>query len=156
VSLRVAVEARDATGKYRALLKPTVHIESARGGLKTEVSTHQTAPGRYEATVVVDAADALSLNLTGSEDAAATRVVLPDLNEEYRLRPADDAALKAIADATGGVVKPTPDTLKNTGTRTSARRALWPGLVILALALWLIDVWLRRVRLFEGEAADVS
>lgn len=154
-SLALAVEARDAAGKYRDLLKPTVHIESARG-LRTDVATHQTAPGRYEATVVVDAADALSLNLTGSEASTATRVVLPDLNEEYRLRPADEAGLKAIADATGGLVKPTPDALRNTGTRTSARRALWPGLVILALGLWLVDVWLRRVRLFEGEAADVS
>jgi hypothetical protein len=142
-------------GKYRDLLKPTVHIESARG-VKTDVPTHQTAPGRYEATVVVDAADALSLNLTGSEASTATRVVLPDLNEEYRLRPADEAGLKAIADATGGLVKPTPDALKNTGTRTSARRALWPGLVILALGFWLGDVWLRRVRLFEGQADEVS
>jgi hypothetical protein len=124
--------------------------------VKTDVPTHQTAPGRYEATVVVDAADALSLNLTGSEASTATRVVLPDLNEEYRLRPADEAGLKAIADATGGLVKPTPDALKNTGTRTSARRALWPGLVILALGFWLGDVWLRRVRLFEGQADEVS
>jgi len=122
----------------------------------SDVVAHQTAPGRYEATVVVDAADALSLNLVGSEASSATRVILPDPNEEYRLRPADEAALKAMADATGGVVKPTPDTLKNTGTRTAARRALWPGLVILALGLWLLDVWLRRVRLFEGQAADVS
>ena len=154
-TLAIAVEARDAAGKYHDLLKPTVHLESARG-LATDVVAHQTAPGRYEATVVVDAAAALSLNLVGTEVSTATRVVLPDTNEEYRLRPVDDVALKAIADATGGVVKPTPDLLKNTGTRTSARRALWPGLVVFALGLWLGDVWLRRVRLFEAQGADVS
>src|SRR5262249_33668048 len=86
-AIAISVEARDANGKYRDLLKPTVHIESARGNLKSDVVAHQTAPGRYEASVVVDASDALSFNLAGSEVSTATRIVLPDPNEEYRLRP---------------------------------------------------------------------
>jgi uncharacterized membrane protein len=148
-SIAVAIEARDASGRYGDLLKPVVHVESARG-LTTDVTAHQTAPGRYEATLVVEAADGVTLAVAGAPE--TTRVVMPDLNDEYRLRPPDEAGLKAIADTTGGVWQPAPNALANTGAHRAARRALWPALVILALVLWIVDIWLRRVRVFEPAA----
>jgi uncharacterized membrane protein len=153
-SIAITIEARDAAGKYRDLLRPVVRVQSARGPA-TDITAHQTAPGQYLANVVADATEPITLALVGA-DGSASRVVLPDPNEEYRWRPADEPGLKAIADATGGAWKPTPEALKNTGAHQAARRALWPALVILALGLWLLDVWLRRVRLFERSAADVS
>ena len=76
--------------------------------------------------------------------------MVPDLQAEYRFRPPDEDALKAIADATGGAVSPTPEVLRQTSQSSrAARRALWPGLVIAALALWMVDILLRRVRVFE-------
>ena len=154
-AIAMTIEARDASGAYRNLLKPVIHAESPRG-LATDVPAHQTAPGQYQASVVVDASDPVTLSIVGAGGTASTRVVLPDVNEEYRWRLPDDAGLKAIADATGGVWTPTSDALRNTGAHQAARRALWPALVLLALGLWLLDVWLRRVRLFERAAADVS
>ena len=75
---------------------------------------------------------------------------MPDPQAEYRFRPPDQAALAAIAHATGGVVSPTTDVLRKAPQSSrAARRALWPGLVIAALALWMVDVLLRRVRVFE-------
>lgn len=150
----LTVEARDADGTYHNLIKPTVHVSSPRG-LATDVVAHQTAPGRYEGSVIVDAADPITLALDGA-DAAGARVVLPDTIEEYRLRPPDEPALKEIAAATNGAWQPTPDSLKNTGAHRAARRALWPALVALALGLWLVDIWLRRVRIFERPVADAS
>ncbi len=153
-SIAVAIEARDASGRYRDLLKPIVHVESTRG-LTTDVAAHQTAPGRYEASLVVEAADGLTLAVAGEPE--TTRVVVPDVNDEYRLRPPDEPGLKALAEATGGVWQPSPAALASTGAHRSARRALWPALVVLALGLWLLDVWLRRVRVFERPiAAEVS
>ena len=35
------------------------------------------------------------------------------------------------------------------GLNQTVRRALWPWLVVFALVAWLVDVLLRRVRLFE-------
>ncbi len=154
-TVALAVEARDDAGRYRDLLKPTVHVESSRG-LSSDVVAHQTSPGRYEASVVVDASDALTLSLAGSDAAATTRVVVPDTSAEYRLRPADEAGLKSVANATGGTVRPTADSLRNTGAHRDSRRALWPALVIAALGLWLLDIWLRRVRIFEQPAQETS
>ncbi|HUL72923.1 MAG TPA: VWA domain-containing protein [Vicinamibacterales bacterium] len=152
-SVVVTVEARDAAGAYRDLLKPMIRVQSARGS--SDLAAHQTAPGRYDAAVVVDAAEPVTIALAGA-DASASRVVLPDPNEEYRWRPADEPGLKAIADATGGAWKPTPEALRNTTARQAARRAIWPALVVLALGLWLLDIWLRRVRVFERSVSDVS
>jgi hypothetical protein len=75
---------------------------------------------------------------------------VPDLQAEYRFSPPDLERLRAIADATGGAVSPTSELLSQ-ATRSSrgARRAVWPGLVIAALVLWMLDVLLRRVRVFE-------
>ena len=76
--------------------------------------------------------------------------MVPDLAGRVSLPPADQDALKAIADATGGAVSPTIDVLRKTPqSARAARRALWPGLVIAALALWLADILLSRVRVFE-------
>jgi hypothetical protein len=130
-----------------------VHVESARG-LTADVTAHQTAPGRYEANLVVEAADGVTLAVAGVPE--TTRVVVPDLNDEYRLRPPDERGLKTIAEATGGVWQPAPNALANTGAHRAARRALWPALVIFALGLWIVDIWLRRVRLFEQSAANAG
>jgi uncharacterized membrane protein len=152
-SIGVTIEARDASGRYGDLLKPVVHVESARG-LTTDVTAHQTAPGRYEANLVVEATDGVTLAVAGAPE--TTRVVVPDLNDEYRLRPPDETGLKAIAEATGGVWRPAPDALANTSAHRAARRALWPALVIFALGLWIVDIWLRRVRVFERSASDTT
>ena len=79
-----------------------------------------------------------------------------DLQAEYRFRPPDQDALKSIADATGGAVSPTIDVLRKTPqSARAARRALWPGLVIAALALWMANV-LRRVRVSSGVTQDAD
>ena len=51
-------------------------------------------------------------------------------------------------------MQPTAESLTRTsGAQQTARRALWPWLVVAGLLLWLADILLRRVRLFEGTGA---
>ena len=145
----VTVEARDGRGNYRDQLKPSITVLAADGTTAQQVA-RQIAPGLYEAQVVANAQQALTITLDSPELGQATRVVVPDLQAEYRFRPPDQVALKAIADATGGAVSPTSDVLRKAPQSSrAARRALWPGLVIAALALWMVDILLRRVRVFE-------
>jgi len=92
----------------------------------------------------------LTVTVDGGEAVRATRLVLPDTAAEYRFRPADEARLAAIAQATGGVVSPDADAIRRSTVRQAARRALWPFLVLAALVFWLADVFFRRVRVFEG------
>jgi Ca-activated chloride channel homolog len=147
-TIAVAIEARDEHGGYRNLLRPVVRVETADGGSR-DVSARQTAPGRYEAAVVAGAWQPLAVSVAG-QGAAATRIVAPDAHAEYRLGPPDEALLRSIAGATGGRWNPAPADLGALarGHRAS-RRALWPALVGLSLVLWLADVLVRRVRLFE-------
>jgi Ca-activated chloride channel family protein len=121
----------------------------------SRVVTRQVAPGRYEATVMADATQPITITLDGAEgDPAAGGVtsgtVLPDIAAEYRFRAADETLLRSIASATGGSWQPTALSLANaTSDSRTARRPLWPALIALALALWFVDLLLRRVRIFE-------
>ena len=147
--VRVSVEARDATGLYRDLLRPTVSVTSGPGRSAT-VTLRQVAPGRYEATVLADASRAVTVTTTDPGAGSISRVIIPDEAAEYRFRPTDEALLKSIAAATSASWKPDPASLAAAPTdRHSERRPLWPALTIAALILWFIDILLRRVRVFE-------
>jgi uncharacterized membrane protein len=148
-SIAVTLEARDAKGNYRDLLRPAVEAESA-GGQRATVTLRQTGPGRYEGGLTVDAVEALSVRATGGERGVVARLVIPDNAREYRFGPPDAALLDALARTTGGAVGATAEGLSGTaGASRVSRRALWPALVVLALVAWLGDILLRRVRVFE-------
>jgi uncharacterized membrane protein len=148
----VAVEARDVNGDYRNGLHPIVRVDLA-SGRSAEIATHQTAPGRYEATVVADPREPVAISVGGVEGARPTsRLIIPDPHAELRFRKSDEARLRAIAEATGGAWTPSAATLREmSGASSTARRALWPWLVIAALVLWLADILLRRIRILETE-----
>jgi len=151
-SVAISVEARDGEGRQRDLLHPALVIRAGNGASR-DVATHQVAPGRYEATLVVDAQQTLSVSMkgeVGEQAGAVTRTIVPDPIAEYRFDPPDESLLKAIASATGGAWRPSPTALVNAaGDRTTERRPMWPPLLVLALVLWFVDVLLRRIRVFE-------
>jgi Ca-activated chloride channel family protein len=153
--LTVTVEARDARGQYRDNLHPMVSVKAGDGN-SAQVPARQVGPGRYEARVVADAKQALTVSVPGSSGGAETRLILPDAAAEYRFRPPDLALLGSIAQATGGAVSPDAGVLRQSmSSARAARRALWPWLVALALVFWLADILLRRVRVFETETDPV-
>jgi uncharacterized membrane protein/uncharacterized protein YegL len=155
-SIAIAVEARHPNGQYRDLLRPTVQVRSGRGGQirSAGMPVRQVAPGRYEASVIVDAAQPVTISLTGADaatlDGPTVRHVVPDPAAEYRFRPPDEALLKSIASATGGAWRPDARALATAaGDSRTERRPIWPTLVTIALGLWFVDLLLRRVRVFE-------
>src|SRR3954447_14189567 len=151
--IHVSIEARDASGGYRDLLRPTVTVTSDRSRAAT-VSLRQVAPGRYEANVLADAMRPVRVSTTDSTGAAISRVVVADPAAEYRFRAPDEALLRSIASATGGTWKPEPSELSSAPTdKHSERRPLWPALTIAALCLWFVDLLLRRIRIFEPQVA---
>jgi uncharacterized membrane protein len=155
-SIAIGVEAREVSGDYRNLASPTVRVVAR--GVTRDVPTRQVAPGRYEATLVADAAWPLTVSVAGSGAGGSgitTRTIVPDLAAEYRFRPADQRLLESMASATGGAWHPTADTLANApGDSRTERRPLWPTLIVLALVLWFVDLVLRRVRIFEPRVAE--
>ena len=147
-SVAVAVETREVDGGYKDLLRPTVEVKA--GAASTRLQLRQVAPGRYEATVVADADQPLTVTALGDGNAATSRIVVPDPAAEYRFSPADEGLLRSLAQATHGGFMPTPEMLTNAprDPRT-ARRPIAPALIVVALALWFSDILLRRVRVFE-------
>ncbi len=151
--IAIAIEARDAHGNYLDRLKPAITIRSETGQESSQVA-RQVAPGRYEARAVANASEALTITVDGAESIRATRYVVPDNAAEYRFREPDEPRLRAIAEATGGRYGATASEIREASAAQAARRALWPGLVLAGLALWLIDVLLRRVRIFENVSVE--
>ncbi len=148
-AMALSIEARDVDGKPRDFLTPRVRVQS---GTKppVEIPARQTAPGRYEARAIVDAAETFVASVVGTETGVTSGVVVPDPNAEYRFRAPDEPRLHTIADATGGFWQPTAAQLSNTsGEHRATRRPLWPVFLWTALGLWLLDLALRRVRVFE-------
>jgi Ca-activated chloride channel homolog len=154
-SVAISVEARDTGGRYRDLLRPVVTVRD-QNREPAEINLRQVAPGRYEAVVVANATRPLTIAMSGAEAGdgigVASRVILPDPAVELRFGPGDEAMLRSIASATGGTWHPTSASLASSTTdRRLRHRQLWPALVGVALALWFVDLALRRVRLFDDD-----
>lgn len=153
-TLDITLELRSDAGGYKDLASPLVTVRSGSGE-RRDMFMKQRAPGLYAATAIVDADQPETVTVDGAGDATgAMRVVAVDPSAEYRWATPDETRLRSIAAGTGGAWKPTPaDILKPVAATPSTHRALWPWFVGLALGLWLVDIWLRRVRLFERTAA---
>jgi uncharacterized membrane protein len=150
-TIAVAVEARELNGAYRNLSNPALQVSFRQQ--TTNVATHQVAPGRYEASIVSDAAQPITVSVAGADPGGAgitSRTVLSDPAAEYRFRPPDERLLQSIASATDGRWQPTAASLANTRDSRTERRPLWPALITAALILWFVDLLLRRIRLFEA------
>jgi len=150
-NVRVMVDAREPDGRPKSLLRPKVRVEA--GGPPRDLVARQVGPGRYEASLTVDAGAIISASLvddTVPATAGLSRRFVPDAAAEYRFRAPDNALLTSLASSTGGKVGPDAEALRRSGTDSrAARRAMWPGLVLFSLVGWAVDLLLRRVRLFE-------
>ena len=71
---------------------------------------------------------------------------------EYRTFEPNEALLASVASLTNGRVDPEVDVLFDAdGESIRAHEELWPTLLMIALGLFLLDLLLRRVRLFDRE-----
>jgi uncharacterized membrane protein len=148
-TIDVRVEARDAQGRYANLQPVALDVRPANGNAMT-VPVRQVSPGRYETRITADAAAPLTIAVANAADSDAVRRIVPDPDAEYRFRPPDDPLLRSIAAATGGRYAPAlDDFVRPADPDRQTREALWPFCAAAALCFWLLDIWLRRVRIFE-------
>lgn len=125
-------------------------------GERSERSVHleQRAPGRYEARVPLDRYGSFALHAVHAQDdrlvAQSDAQVSHPYPLEYAARPADAPLLEHAAALSGGGRLDAPARLFDPGhEHIAAHEELWPKIVLLALVLFLIDLALRRVHLFE-------
>ncbi|MAG70403.1 MAG: VWA domain-containing protein [Vicinamibacterales bacterium] len=150
---RITLDLPPAAGPAEA--PPTIRWTDGDGG-EAAIETERVGPGSYVASVAIDAARDQAFSVELPDGAEAGRSLLASYPDEYRFRPADIELLQAVAADTGGVFAPSTETIAAVdGARTVRPVALWPYLAVAALALYLLDLLLRRIRLFDA-AADFA
>jgi hypothetical protein len=114
----------------------------------------QTAPGRYETRFPLARYGSFVLEAVHTRDgrpiAESRAQVANPYPREYATFEPDEALLRRTAELTGGDREPTPGRLFDPrGEKVRHHEPLWPPLLYAALALFVVDLLLRRVRLFD-------
>jgi len=165
--VRVVVDAIGGDDAFMNDLDSTLRIEGPMGARRasdeeddpqlrrtTEHTLRQTAPGRYETRFPLDAYGSFVLTATHRRDgrpvAESTAQLANPYPAEYKTLEPDVELLQRAAETTGGGEDPEPAELFDPqGETIRAHEDLWSWLLYLALGLFLIDLLLRRVRLFD-------
>jgi Ca-activated chloride channel homolog len=130
------------------------------GGERRTVEMRQIAPGRYEARLPMDKYGSFLLRAehARAEDDGSLKPVAVSSGHvsnpyprEYAAFQTDRATLEGVAVATKGKFDPEDLAIAfdPEGEKITFHEDLWPRLVMLAIALYLIDLLLRRVRIFD-------
>ncbi len=126
---------------------------------REEHALRQTAPGRYEARFPIQGFGSYVISAVHKREGRAiaessTQLANPYPREYLTLEP-DDRILSRAATLTGGLSSPTVAQLFDAdGETIRSHEELWPKLLMLALALFLLDLLFRRVRLFDRDFAS--
>lgn len=119
-----------------------------------ELPLRQTAPGRYEASFPLSRFGSFVLTAQHRRDDAVIAESAAELSNpyprEYMTFEPDEALLARASEITGGSAEPTPEEIFDAhGEKITHHEELWPKLLFVALALFVIDLLLRRVRIFD-------
>lgn len=162
--LRATVDAFDAEDRFENGLESTLSIVGPEPAKTSRsVPLRQTAPGRYEARVPLDAQGAFLLRAdhrrrkddgTLAPVAVSFGHVTHPYPPEYASFEPDRALLERVASVTGGATDPDLAAVVDpAGEHVTSHEDLWPRLVMAAIALLVLDLLLRRVRLFDRRFA---
>ncbi|MEZ4337387.1 MAG: VWA domain-containing protein [Sandaracinaceae bacterium] len=159
---RVVVDAIGVEDEFLDGLDSTVHVEGPMGRradgeaprIDRDLPLRQTAPGRYEARFPLPQFGSFVLTAEhqreGRTIAESHAQLVNPYPREYATFEPDVALLERAARVTGGDVDPTPAALFDPGDEhIRHHEELWPKLLFGALILFLLDLALRRVRLFD-------
>jgi hypothetical protein len=126
---------------------------------RREVPLRQTAPGRYEADFALPSYGSFGLearHLKEGENGELRPVgvsfghVSNPYPREYATFEPDRERLERVAEAAGGAVDPDPGVpVDSAGEKIVYQEPLWSRFVIAAIVLFLLDLLVRRIRLFD-------
>jgi Mg-chelatase subunit ChlD len=136
---------------------PTEAVLVEPSGAQQRLPLPQVAPGRYEATVPVQADGVYTLTATQTDPTTGERSVqsggfVVPYSPEYGLTGTDQNLLESLARRTGGKLISDPsEAFTHTLPSVGAPRPLWPLLMIALAILVVADVGVRRVRISVPE-----
>jgi len=146
---KIAINAIRKDGQFRNKLDTQVRVVGPDQAI-SDVAVHQVGPGAYEAKYSLAKKGSYLFRAVGADSGGASRVLAYSYPDEYHFYPPNTDLLRSISAETKGRFQPrTEDIFEANGETTALPTPLWPYLTALALLLYLADVLLRRVRLFE-------
>jgi Ca-activated chloride channel homolog len=146
---KISINAIQKDGQFRNKLETQVRVVGPDQAV-SDVPVHQVGPGAYEAKYPLAKKGSYLFRAVGAESGGASRVVAYSYPDEYHFYPPNTEVLRSISTETKGRFQPRPEDIFDSGGETTALPTpLWPYLTALALVLYLTDVLLRRLRLFE-------
>jgi uncharacterized membrane protein len=147
---KITINAISEDGQFRNRLEPQLTVVAPDDSVST-VNVNQVGPGVYETAVPLEQKGTYLLRATDQQNASSSRMLAYSYPDEYHFYPPNTDALRLISSETGGKFQPAPEDIFNAGDETTALPTpLWPYLTTIALLLYIADVFLRRVRLFES------
>jgi hypothetical protein len=143
----ISINAVESDGRFRNELKPQVRVIGPDQKVSV-LDVPQVAPGAYETQLRLRQNGSYIFRATAEGAGGLTRSLEYSYAPEYHFYPPDIQKLRFISKATGGTFQPQPgDIFDPRGETVSYPTRLWPLLSAVALALYLVDILLRRVRL---------
>jgi Ca-activated chloride channel family protein len=154
----VVVDAVSRDDRFVNDLETTLQVVDPRDSkVKRELPMEQTAAGRYEADFTVDRYGTYILKAVHKRDgqvvAESTGAVALPYPAEYLKSTPNLEPLKQAALITGGAAQPkAADVYARAGESIQFHKDLWPYILMIVAMLFVVDVFLRRVRLFGYRA----
>jgi hypothetical protein len=156
---RITLDAQTGTelsDRHYLNFLPTQAVLVEPNRAEVHIPLPQVAPGRYEATVPVEADGVYTLTATQMESTGEQFIqsggfVVP-YSPEYGLTGTDQTFLEALARRTGGrLISDPSEAFTHTLPSVGAPRPLWPLLMVALAILVVADVGVRRVRISVPE-----
>jgi Ca-activated chloride channel homolog len=151
---QVVVDAIDVNDEFVNELDTTLEIIDPRDSkVKQSLPMVQTAAGRYTADFPIDRYGSYMLKAVhkraGSVVAESLGAVALPYPAEYLRTTPDEAPLRHAALISGGTNQPAAPAIWNPGTESiSYTEDLWPWVLLAVAITLLLDLYLKRLRLF--------
>jgi hypothetical protein len=143
---KITIDAIQKDGKFRNKLDAQLRVVGPDQSV-ANLPIHQVGPGSYEAEFAINQKGSYAFRVIG-ENGGPSRTLAYSYPDEYHFYPPNTDPLRTLSEETRGKFQPTADDIFATpGETTSFPAPLWPYLVVIALVLYVADVYLRRVRL---------
>ena len=146
---KISINAIRKDGQFRNKLETQIRVVGPDQAV-SDVPVHQVGPGAYEAKYTLSKKGSYLFRAVGAESGGPSRVLAYSYPDEYHFYPPNTELLRSISAETKGRFQPRSEDIFDPAAETTALPTpLWPYLAALALVLYLTDVLLRRLRLFE-------
>jgi hypothetical protein len=146
----ISIDAVGRDGRYRNGLQSALKVVGPDQSA-TDVAIDQVGPGSYAATLKLTRKGPYTFHVVGGGAGLSQRLEY-SYPDEYHFYPANTGLLQKMSSETDGRFQPEArDIFDARGETTAVPTPLWKFLVAAALVLYIVDVFLRRVRLFDGD-----